>query len=936
MDGAAANDSASSAGVRPRKTPPSELRVLIGLTEISGYACNLRAGFRELGVQADLLNLQPPTFSFGDDTPPTRLMRLLQRVSRARLAAGRRAPVRRHVLEGIQIVLTPVALVQALRRYNTFVFLYDTSFLRQRELPLLRLLRKRIVYVFCGSDDRPTYLDGGLMESNRGSIDSCIASVRRKKRMLRRVERHATVILTNPSHGLLHERPFVSFPTVGIPRALHDEMVEVSRSSRLKIIHAPSHPVAKGTEVIRTTINRLHTRGYDFDYEEVQGVPNPVLRERLRGCDFVVDQVWGDTPMDGLAADAGLYGKPTIVSGYAWDELRKILPDDAFPPSELCSPEGLEDAIVRLLTDDDHRLELGARAHAFVTERWNATAVAQRFLDLLDEPPPAEWLHEPSELRSLLGWGQPAERSLELVRAIVERAGTDALGLGDKPEAEAALLAAAFEIPAARSEEAIDPAEIRGMRSLLADSAAYGLGVAALPIALLLATPVIARKVGPVGFGAIDLLTTILTLASVAALLGIDAGLIRSYLDYDRSGQAQRRAAISTAFVSVLTVSTALALMLGLVGVFFAGALGTSPQSMSRATIVAAFALLPFSSTLLIARVTLRLQRRRGLYAAIAVTQAVAGVAAAVTLVVLGTGPAGYFIGLAVGALAALSLCLIAGVFFRDGVVINRTHLRTMLSYGVPLVPAAFATWVAFAIDRTLLASMRGLLDVGYYAMASKLAAPLFIALNAFTIAWIPFILEQPPHRRLELRARALTAVAAAIGIGFILLLLLAPQLVDLLGGPTFHHSLRAVPGIAIGWLAWGLAFVLATEFMVSRRTKVIAVATGISALANVALNLILIPPFGFAGASWATAMTFVLLATIYFAIERRSTPAPYRWRRLLVIGLVLAAGAGLLIPASFSLSHRLLFALGAVTALAAIAATDRSARVDVRAAVDA
>jgi O-antigen/teichoic acid export membrane protein len=81
--------------------------------------------------------------------------------------------------------------------------------------------------------------------------------------------------------------------------------------------------------------------------------------------------------------------------------------------------------------------------------------------------------------------------------------------------------------------------EVRGLRSLLSDSTVYGLGVAMLPIALLLVMPVIARQVGPVGFGAIDLLTTILTLATVIALFGLDAGLVRSYHDPNTAEPAE-------------------------------------------------------------------------------------------------------------------------------------------------------------------------------------------------------------------------------------------------------------------------------------------------------------------------------------------------------------------------------------------------------------
>jgi O-antigen/teichoic acid export membrane protein len=230
-----------------------------------------------------------------------------------------------------------------------------------------------------------------------------------------------------------------------------------------------------------------------------------------------------------------------------------------------------------------------------------------------------------------------------------------------------------------------------------------------------------------------------------------------------------------------------------------------------------------------------------------------------------------------------------------------------------------------FAIDRTLLASMRGLFDVGYYALASKLAAPLFLLLNAFAAAWIPFILEQPEHRRLELRARALTAVTAAAGIAFVAILLAAPALLRLVGGRAYHGSLGAVPGLALGWLAWGVAFVLSTEFMISRRTKVVAAVTGASAVGNILLNVILIPPFGFVGAAWTSAATFVFLAAGYLVLERRRVRVPYRWPRLLFAAGVIAAATVVLVPAHVEFSARLGAAVVAAAILAAIALTDRA-----------
>jgi O-antigen/teichoic acid export membrane protein len=616
--------------------------------------------------------------------------------------------------------------------------------------------------------------------------------------MLRRVERHADLILTNPLHGQLHKQPFVSFHVVGIPRRPVDDRSSANRNDRVRILHAPTHPVAKGTEVVRRTIDELRAEGYDFDYEELRNVSNGGLRERLRNCDFVVDQVWSDTPMGGLAADAAQYGKPSVVSGYGWDELERLLPPDTIAPSERCAPDGLKAAIVRLLVDERRRLELGARALAFVTDRWDAAAVARRVLDLLDGPAPEEWVHDPAGLRYVLGWGQPAETSLGLAREVVSRGGREALGLKDKPAMEAALLELAYGSAVPERREV---ARARGLRSLLGDSAAYGLGLAVLPAALLLATPLVARRLGPAGFGAVDLLTTILMLASVATMLGIDAGLTRSYFDDQPDSDAHRRTAMKTALISVLATSGALALGLSLLAFAATEGLHATPSTMSLATIVAAYALLPVSSALVIARVALRLERRRSLFATIAVVQALLGVTAAVALVALGLGPAGFFAGLGLGAVAALPVFLrtATGKTFLGAAVFDRAALGKLLAYGLPLVPAALASWAMFAVDRTLIASMRGLHEVGYYALASKLAAPLFLLLNAFAAAWIPFILGQPERRRLELRARALTAVIAASGIAFVALLLVAPWLLNLLGGPAFHHSWPRFPASRSG-----------------------------------------------------------------------------------------------------------------------------------------
>jgi len=95
--------------------------------------------------------------------------------------------------------------------------------------------------------------------------------------------------------------------------------------------------------------------------------------------------------------------------------------------------------------------------------------------------------------------------------------------------------------------------EQRGLRSVFADSAVYGISIAALPGALLLATPLIARELDPAGFGTVDVLASIVAFLMLVALLGMDSAVGRSYFDYP-PGDERRRGRLLPGYLADLVV----------------------------------------------------------------------------------------------------------------------------------------------------------------------------------------------------------------------------------------------------------------------------------------------------------------------------------------------------------------------------------------------
>jgi hypothetical protein len=445
-------------------------RVFIGLTEVAGYFGNLQRGLEELGVETTYLDLSGHPFDYRRPSPLGRWGRTSIRLAaRADASPGWQYRFWRTVWLVTFLFQMPVRLallVRAAMRHDAFIFSSDTFLPRNLDLRFLRLLRKRMVVTFTGTDHRPPYLDGWLNATGRGSDGSELAE--RTEKVFRRVrtfERYADEIVALPASSHFHTRPIVDFLRVGIPFPALAEAHGPNpfRGEGVRILHSPSNPVGKGSALIRAAIDELRGRGHAIDYFEIVRRPHHEVLAALRHCDFVVDEVYSDTPMAGFATEAAAFGKPAVVTGYYAELIGEQLPAEAIPPSVFDVPDRLVESIERLVVDEAFRRGLGERARAFVLDYWTPTAVARRYLRILDGDVPADWRWNPARQRYLYGWGMTREHVAAAVRGLTGAAGRDALGLSHNSALEARMLemAGAAIHPGSISQPAASAADTR-------------------------------------------------------------------------------------------------------------------------------------------------------------------------------------------------------------------------------------------------------------------------------------------------------------------------------------------------------------------------------------------------------------------------------------------------------------------------------------------
>jgi O-antigen/teichoic acid export membrane protein len=114
------------------------------------------------------------------------------------------------------------------------------------------------------------------------------------------------------------------------------------------------------------------------------------------------------------------------------------------------------------------------------------------------------------------------------------------------------------------------------------------------------------------------------------------------------------------------------------------------------------------------------------------------------------------------------------------------------------------------------------------------------------------------------------------------------------LAAPEFFDSYEAVGLISTAVTLYALYMVQVVILGRTGRTEFNFPATIAALAANVALNLILVPPLGIVGAGIALVASYLVVVGAMYMFTQRLFPVPYEWGRLARIVLVSAALVGL------------------------------------------
>ena len=226
----------------------------------------------------------------------------------------------------------------------------------------------------------------------------------------------------------------------------------------------------------------------------------------------------------------------------------------------------------------------------------------------------------------------------------------------------------------------------------------------------------------------------------------------------------------------------------------------------------------------------------------------------------------------------------------------DKAMLQTMTSIAVPFALAAIFARVYSNADILIVKQYLGEAAAGWYATPYKIAyafqfiplaliAPLYPRFSEYFVSH-----KEKLARTLEQALKYLLVISVPIATG---IYLLAHDITLLAFGEEYLASVEPLKIIIFGIIFSYISFPIGAFLNACSRQKTQTAIVGVAMIANIALNILLIPVLGVTGAAASALVTNILLAVLGYAIVPQVVQIAHA--KIIKATIQVAIGAGIM-----------------------------------------
>lgn len=374
-----------------------------------------------------------------------------------------------------------------------------------------------------------------------------------------------------------------------------------------------------------------------------------------------------------------------------------------------------------------------------------------------------------------------------------------------------------------------------------------------------LLVPLYTHKLNTDDFGTVDLIHTYISLLTPLLILRFDSAVFRFLIDErgeeDDSG---KKAIVTNAIITIFVVGLLFSAIYFILPIFFT----ISNYWLIYANII----VMMFSS------IMLQITRGLGSNKDYSIASVISGITIATTNIVL-------ILALNFGAESILIASIIGNLLCTLYLAIrmkvrryikrskfDKTRLKTMLKYSIPMMPNSVSWWVVNVSDRTIISAVLGVAMNGIYAISCKFSNIIDGVFSVFNMSWQE---SASIHINDEDRdgyfSKMSNELFCLFAYGIIVLLAVLPLIYGYVVGENYSESYIYIPVLLVANLFHIAIQIIGGVYVAKKETKKIMNTTIVSAILNLGINLAFINQLGLFAACISTLVAYAAMAIYRF-----------------------------------------------------------------------
>ena len=191
----------------------------------------------------------------------------------------------------------------------------------------------------------------------------------------------------------------------------------------------------------------------------------------------------------------------------------------------------------------------------------------------------------------------------------------------------------------------------------------------------------------------------------------------------------------------------------------------------------------------------------------------------------------------------------------------DKTILKEIIKYSVPLIPNMISWWIVSASDRTIISAVIGIAQNGIYSAANKFSGVFTTLYSVFNLTWTESAaININSEERDEFFSKILDFVIRFFGSLCLGTIAIMPFVFNILINEKFAKAYYQIPILILGSVFNILVSFVGSIYVAKKLTKEIAKTSIISAVINIFVNIVLIKSIGLYAASISTVIAYALM----------------------------------------------------------------------------